>query len=99
MQASFGLELNFNFCFFLFSPKDANCLTHQTKPGDFLLLSTDGLFDNLYEDEIAHIIDNHINGEEITSQLLNSTCEVLIQKACKAGIKRDDMLVILVRVN
>jgi len=108
-------------------------LTHEIKRNDFLILSTDGLFDNLYEDEIALIISNHIScsqqsdetpeeivGEEeelnsfshstpfhssssssfkknqistnkknklITNELLNSTCDILVQKACN-GIKK-----------
>lgn len=53
------------------------------------MASSDGLFDNLYEDEIALIIDNHIsektvfNSEQITSDLLSSACELLVQKASK----------------
>ena len=113
-------------------------MTHEIKRNDFLILSTDGLFDNLYEDEIALIINNHINrsqqleenpeivGEEeelnasqnngsssfshstpfnllkssskknkistnkknkpITNELLNSTCDILVQKACNGII-------------
>jgi serine/threonine protein phosphatase PrpC len=92
------------------TPKDSICLTHEIKAGDFLVLSTDGLFDNLYEDEIALIINNHIQNHSqdtktvinplprITSDLLNSTCDLLVQKACKAGIKRDDMLIILIYI-
>ena len=35
--------------------------THEIQSGDLLVISTDGLFDNLYEDEIAMIISEHIN--------------------------------------
>ncbi|CAF0804478.1 unnamed protein product [Brachionus calyciflorus] len=100
-------------------PEDSLCQTHEIKSGDFILLSSDGLFDNLYEDEIALIIDNHIqskiklsmdqldeisdkklvNPNLITKELLSSCCEILVQKAANAGIKRDDMLIILVYVN
>ena len=41
-------------------PEDSICLQHSLKAGDFLLLSSDGLFDNLYEDAIALILKNHI---------------------------------------
>lgn len=41
-------------------PEDSICLKHKIKFGDFLILSSDGLFDNLYEDEIALIINNHV---------------------------------------
>ncbi|RNA44882.1 phosphatase PTC7 -like protein [Brachionus plicatilis] len=100
---------------------DSLCQTHEIKSGDFILLSSDGLFDNLYEDEIALIIDNHIqssflqssfdnlndeakktvisSSSSISSELLSSACELLVQKAENAGIKRDDMLIILAYVN
>jgi protein phosphatase PTC7 len=41
-------------------PEDSINLTHALEDGDFLLLSTDGLFDNLYEDEIANILDQFL---------------------------------------
>jgi serine/threonine protein phosphatase PrpC len=41
-------------------PEDSICLQHSLKTGDFLLLSSDGLFDNLYEDEIALILQNNV---------------------------------------
>ena len=41
-------------------PEDSICLQHSLKTGDFLLLSSDGLFDNLYEDEIALILQDHV---------------------------------------
>lgn len=109
--------------------------THAIKSGDFLIISTDGLFDNLYEDEIALIIHDHINTAlntqttscshnnnnttfftnqnpnsndssieadkndenndkttvntnnlKINSDLLNSTCDLLVQKASKGNL-------------
>ncbi len=41
-------------------PEDSISLTHDLEDGDLLLLSTDGLFDNLYEDEIANILDQFL---------------------------------------
>jgi len=49
------------------------------------------MFDNLYEDEIAMIIDQSINSNQfadspprmITNELLSSICEVLVQKASR----------------
>ena len=110
-------------------------MTHDIKRGDILVLSTDGLFDNLYEDEIALIIDNNLScieksGKEvgdkedhcpefnarninkpigqtaasnkflksdkhdsafkktklITNELLNSTCDLLVKKACNGKL-------------
>ena len=72
-------------------------MTHEVKTGDFLILSSDGLFDNLYEDEIALIINNHLstnlNTKEINEpktvkynqELLSSACELLIQRANKGN--------------
>ncbi len=62
------------------------CHSHHLKQGDYLIISSDGLFDNLYEDEIALIVQEHIASEEsakITSDLLESTCQLLVHKASK----------------
>ena len=71
------------------------------KPGDYLIISSDGLFDNLYEDEIALIIQNHIsdttasststsssssNNNKITSEILDSACQTLVHKASKGNL-------------
>merc|ERR1711884_879621 len=91
--------------------EDSICNSHLVKSGDFLIISSDGIFDNLYEDEIALIIDQNINDEslnlcaqqhsptKITNELLSSICDILVQKASKAGIKQDDMLVMLVYID
>jgi serine/threonine protein phosphatase PrpC len=48
-------------------------MTHIVKTGDILIISSDGLFDNLYEDEIALIVDNHIKeSAAATKQTLTS---------------------------
>jgi serine/threonine protein phosphatase PrpC len=75
-------------------PEDSVCQTHRIKSGDFLIVSSDGLFDNLYEDEIAMIITNHIQSRQeqdssavnITKDMLDSACELLVQRA-SLGIK------------
>lgn len=86
--------------------EDSICHSHLVKSGDFLLISSDGMFDNLYEDEIALVIDQSINSfefadssSEITSELLSSICQIIVQRASKAGIKQDDMLVMLIYIN
>lgn len=43
------------------SAEDSVSMTHRLEAGDFLLISSDGLFDNLYEDEIALLVDKHIS--------------------------------------
>ncbi len=52
-----------------FRPDDSTLQTHEILSGDFLVISTDGLFDNLYEDEIALIINEHINNKLIQNSL------------------------------
>lgn len=81
--------------------EDSICQSHQLKPGDYLIISSDGLFDNLYEDEIALIIQNHIsdttasststssssnNNNKITSEILDSACQTLVLKASKGNL-------------
>ena len=70
------------------SPDDSLRNSHQLKQGDYLIISSDGLFDNLYEDEIAMIVQEHVTSGEsaataITSDLLDSACQVLVHKASK----------------
>jgi len=70
-------------------PEDSVCQTHRIKSGDLLIVSSDGLFDNLYEDEIAMIITNHIQSRQeqdaktvnISPEMLDSACELLVQRA------------------
>jgi hypothetical protein len=38
---------------------DSICSNHLIKSGDYIIMSSDGLFDNLYEDEIAMLINKH----------------------------------------
>ena len=45
--------------------------THEIQSGDILVISTDGLFDNLYEDEIGLIINEHINNKLIENKNTN----------------------------
>ncbi len=62
------------------------------------------MFDNLYEDEIALIIDQTINSFKfvnfssfkITKELLNSTCHVLVQKANKGTDQTKQMSKVLI---
>lgn len=86
------------------SPDDSLRNSHQLKQGDYLIISSDGLFDNLYEDEIAMIVQEHVTSGEsaataITSDLLDSACQVLVHKASKAGIKKDDILIMLIHID
>ena len=84
-------------------------MTHTVKSGDLLIISSDGLFDNLYEDEIALILNQYFdslsanNGEtgeskKYTQEVLSSASELLVRRASNAGIKRDDMLIMLIHI-
>lgn len=79
-------------------PDDSICSSHQLKSGDYLIVSSDGLFDNLYEDEIALIVFDYINSNSfsspsssnsrfISNELLDSACQMLVHKASK-GMKK-----------
>ena len=43
-----------------FRPSDGEYVEHSLEIGDLLLIASDGLFDNLYEDFIVQIINNHL---------------------------------------
>ncbi|CAF0822932.1 unnamed protein product [Didymodactylos carnosus] len=65
------------------------------EPNDLILLATDGLFDNLYEDFILQIINKHLCLDDVNQDMLNHTCQLLVQNAKNAHIKPDDILVML----
>jgi protein phosphatase PTC7 len=44
----------------IFRPSDGEYIEHRLEIGDLLLIASDGLFDNLYEDLIVQIINNHL---------------------------------------
>jgi serine/threonine protein phosphatase PrpC len=107
-------------------------MSHEVKSGDFIIVSSDGLWDNLYEDEIAMVLNNYFDGlflssynqnnpniiddainnitnntdhhktsnheYNYTQDNLSSACELLVQRASNAGIKRDDMLIMLIYI-
>ncbi|UJR24670.1 hypothetical protein I4U23_006043 [Adineta vaga] len=75
-------------------PSDGEYIEHNLEIGDLLLIASDGLFDNLYEDFIVQIINNHLD-DQISVESLQNICQILVQSACHARIKRDDILVLL----
>lgn len=75
-------------------PSDGQYFEQKLQIGDLLLIASDGLFDNLYEDFIVQILNNHLD-EDITIESLQNVCEMLVESACHAHIKRDDILVLL----
>ena len=72
-------------------PEDALFSTHILFPEDFLIISSDGLFDNLYEDEIAELVYDHTSAfTVIDEEVLHSTSRLLVQKACKGKSNSSD---------
>lgn len=75
-------------------PSDGHYYEGQLQFGDLILIASDGLFDNLYEDFILQIIQNHLD-DQSSPQSLQNVCQILVQSASHARIKRDDILVLL----
>ncbi|CAF1518488.1 unnamed protein product [Rotaria sp. Silwood1] len=75
-------------------PSDGEYIEHHLEIGDLLLIASDGLFDNLYEDFIVQIINNHLD-DQYSVESLQNVCQMLVQSACHAHIKCDDILVLL----
>lgn len=75
-------------------PSDGEYIEHQLEIGDLLLIASDGLFDNLYEDFIVQIINSHLD-DQFSVESLQNVCQLLVQSACHARIKCDDILVLL----
>jgi len=46
------------------SPDEAELYDIEVGPGDALVIASDGLFDNLFDEEIARITDQLVNGEQ-----------------------------------
>lgn len=82
------------------NPDDSVRTNHRVRPGDLLIISSDGLFDNLYEDEIAMVISNHLSSscsdhdsgatnktvKNVTNEMLSSACELLVRRASTGNI-------------
>ncbi|CAF3248420.1 unnamed protein product [Rotaria socialis] len=75
-------------------PSDGEYIEHNLEIGDLLLIASDGLFDNLYEDFIVQIINNHLD-DQCSVESLQNVCQMLVKSACHAHIKCDDILVLL----
>ncbi|CAF3338737.1 unnamed protein product [Rotaria sp. Silwood2] len=75
-------------------PSDGEYIEHKIEIGDLLLIASDGLFDNLYEDFIVQIINNNLD-DQYSVESLQNVCQMLVQSACHAHIKCDDILVLL----
>ncbi len=59
-------------------PSDGEYIEEKLEKGDLLLIASDGLFDNLYEDFIVEILNNHLvslNFENEISFFLKWNCK------------------------
>ncbi|CAF1147298.1 unnamed protein product [Rotaria sordida] len=69
-------------------PSDGEYIEHHLEIGDLLLIASDGLFDNLYEDFIVQIINNHLD-DQYSVESLQNVCQMLVQSACHGKIQFD----------
>ena len=81
-------------CIFLMlfvSYEDSICKSHRLQHGDLIVISSDGLFDNVYEDEIALIISSNLIQGSGSSDTLEASIESSSSKTSKqdTGIQFD----------
>ncbi|ORZ16534.1 phosphatase 2C-like domain-containing protein [Absidia repens] len=96
------------------SPLDAQQFTIKVEEGDIMILASDGLFDNLYDDEIMEEVQNCIEKDQLdhSASSTESSSEILplsnvpIQEIsdalafrAKVGGKADDVTVIVAVIN
>jgi|13_taG_2_1085334.scaffolds.fasta_scaffold00313_36 protein phosphatase PTC7 len=68
-------QYDFNYPYSLSSDRDAEpseaerTMLTKLKSGDYLVLASDGLWDNLYPNEISHLLDDEKTSEEIATDL------------------------------
>ena len=93
-------------------PRDGDSYTHSVLPGDVIMLASDGVLDNLYDDEIAELL-NQGGSAAILSDRLATRARCLsldgqrrspfTLEAAKAGYKMpggklDDVTLVLIKV-
>jgi protein phosphatase PTC7 len=75
------------------NPEDADCTEVEVRDGDFLVMGTDGLFDNLGEHEIAHrIVQSYLmmSAEGHTARSASGTAaRALVSDAFKMSTSKD----------
>jgi len=71
-------------------PSHADKITHRVQVGDIIALGTDGLFDNLYDWQIAAILNKHLNSpiQKLQDVPQQNLAEVIAQSAQKIGKMR-----------
>jgi len=50
-------------------PRDADPYTHSVQPGDLVLLATDGVLDNLFDDEIAELLSAGGTAQQLSARV------------------------------
>ncbi len=67
--------------FFQDKPEDSDIYQMRVREGDLLLLATDGVFDNLFEEEILAIVNNHSRNREKTIATARALSSQIAQDA------------------
>jgi protein phosphatase PTC7 len=93
-------------------PRNGDRYTHAVQPGDLIVLATDGLFDNLFDDEIGALLAKGGTIEQLSERVASTarnvsfdmkrrspfTVEARAQGYNMPGGKVDDVAVVLIRV-
>ena len=93
-------------------PRNWDRYTHAVQPGDLIVLATDGLFDNLFDDEIGALLAKGGTIEQLSERVASTarkvsfdmkrrspfTVEARAQGYNMLGGKVDDVTVVLIRV-
>ena len=53
------------------SPQHAEAYSHECVVGDIVVMATDGLFDNVFQEEVCYLLDDVLDSEKMAS-LMNS---------------------------
>ncbi|MFW5704064.1 MAG: SpoIIE family protein phosphatase, partial [Patescibacteria group bacterium] len=73
--------------------RDLDLSTHRMKPGERLILTTDGIHDNLTREELEHILQT----SRTNADFIQKVRETVEQKMVDG--KRDDMTILIIGVN
>lgn len=67
------------------TPDAADLYDIETSPGDVLVLASDGLFDNLFDEEVASIIDDYIDEERSQASAARAASALASAAQAKVG--------------
>eukprot|EP00667_Euglena_gracilis_P019788 EG_transcript_21263 len=66
------------------TPLDADMTTHTIKEGDLVILATDGVFDNLFQDQILDLVASHnlVDFSSLGMRLAEAASNVATDRKC-----------------